>query len=83
MPRLFASLLLWVLAAPIMLGQSVRPTLFREPALSRTQIVFHYAGDLWIVGREGGQARRLTAGPGQETNPCFSPDGQWLAFTGE
>jgi len=58
-------------------------TLFREPALSRTHIVFHYAGDLWIVGREGGPARRLTAGPGQETNPSFSPDGRWVAFTGE
>ncbi len=60
-----------------------RPTLFREPALSRTHIVFHHAGDLWIVEREGGPARRLTAGPGQETNPWFSPDGRWVAFTGE
>jgi len=60
-----------------------KPTLFREPALSRTHIVFHYAGDLWIVGREGGTARRLTTGPGQETNPYFSPDGRWIAFTGE
>ncbi|MGB9606712.1 MAG: protease, partial [Bryobacteraceae bacterium] len=59
------------------------PTLFREPALSRTHIVFHYAGDLWIVGREGGEARRLTTGPGRESNPYFSPDGRWVAFTGE
>jgi tricorn protease len=57
--------------------------LFRQPALSRTHIVFHYAGDLWIVGREGGEARRLTSGPGQETSPFFSPDGNWIAFTGE
>jgi len=59
------------------------PTLFREPALSRTHIVFHYAGDLWIVEREGGTARRLTTGPGRESNPWFSPDGRWIAFTGE
>jgi tricorn protease len=57
--------------------------LLREPALSRTQIVFSYAGDLWSVPREGGEAKRLTAGPGVETNPVFSPDGSLIAFTGE
>ncbi len=60
-----------------------KPTLFRQPALSRTQIVFYHAGDLWSVAREGGEARRLTSAPGQEADPVFSPDGEWLAFTGE
>jgi tricorn protease len=59
------------------------PTLFRDPAVSQTQIVFHYAGDLWIVPREGGAAQRLTSGPGLEMRPYFSPDGKWIAFTGE
>ncbi|HUL75938.1 MAG TPA: peptidase S41, partial [Vicinamibacteria bacterium] len=59
------------------------PLLLRQPALSRTQLVFNYAGDLWIVGREGGTARRLTAAVGDETNPCFSPDGTLVAFNGE
>ncbi len=57
--------------------------LFRRPALSRTQIVFSYAGDLWSVPREGGEAKRLTTGPGVETDPVFSPDGAQIAFTGE
>ena len=57
--------------------------LFRQPALSATHIVFHYAGDLWSVQREGGQARRLTASQGDERDPFFSPDGKWIAFTGE
>jgi tricorn protease len=57
--------------------------LFRQPTLSTSHVVFHYAGDLWIVSREGGQAQRLTTGTGQETNPCFSPDGRWVAFSGE
>src|SRR6266478_1282294 len=65
------------------LAQTGPPTLFRQPAISKTDIVFSYAGDLWIVSRSGGDARRLTTGIGIETNPYFSPDGNWIAFTGE
>ena len=57
--------------------------LLREPALGKTQIVFSYAGDLWTVPREGGQAVRLTSGPGVESHPVFSPDGAEVAFSGE
>ncbi len=57
--------------------------LLRHPSLSRTQIVFEYADDLWIVSREGGDARRLTNGIGRESDPYFSPDGTQVAFTGE
>ncbi len=59
------------------------PLLLRKPAVSKTQIVFNYGGNLWIVGRDGSDARRLTSGPGTETTPAFSPDGNWVAFTGE
>jgi tricorn protease len=55
----------------------------QQPALNETQIVFVFAGDLWSVPREGGEARRLTSGPGLESNPAFSPDGSLIAFTGE
>lgn len=55
--------------------------LLRHPALSRDLIAFEYAGDLWVVARAGGQARRLTATPGFETDPQFSPDGSRIAFT--
>ncbi len=57
--------------------------LFQKPALSSTKIVFSYGGDLWSVPRDGGDAVRLTAGPGVETDPVFSPDGTQVAFTGE
>jgi tricorn protease len=60
-----------------------KPLLMRTPAVSRTHIVFSYAGDLWSVPREGGEATRLTADAGRESNPLFSPDGRWVAFTGE
>src|ERR1700751_2368217 len=58
------------------------PLLVHEPTLSRTQIVFVYGGYLWSVPREGGEARQLTTG-GHEAAPIFSPDGAWIAFTGE
>ena len=57
--------------------------LLQNPTVSADHVVFVYAGDLWIVGREGGDARRLTSNPGVETSPQLSPDGRWVAFTGE
>ncbi|MGE5570184.1 MAG: S41 family peptidase [Rhodospirillales bacterium] len=62
---------------------SLQAQLLTKPTLSRTEIVFSSAGNLWIVSREGGQARQLTSGPGTETDPAFSPDGTLVAFTGE
>jgi tricorn protease len=59
------------------------PLLLQKPTLSKTHIVFVYAGDLWSVSREGGDAVRLTSGTGDETDPAFSPDGTRIAFTGE
>jgi tricorn protease len=76
---LLAASMLVLLAAP---SRAV-PILAQKPALSETQIVFVYAGDLWKVSRNGGAAERLTSGPGVETNPVFSPDGTLIAFTGE
>ena len=58
-------------------------TLYRTPTVNRTHVVFAYAGDLWSVPREGGPATRLTSGVGVEKDPCFSPDGDQVAFTGE
>src|SRR5437588_12323105 len=83
MPRTFLCLLLILFAATAADAQSAKPLLLRHPTLSRTQVAFVYGGDLWIVSREGGEARRLTAGAGVETDPHFSPDGTQLAFTRE
>jgi tricorn protease len=57
--------------------------LLRYPDISRDSVVFVYAGDLWTAPRAGGSARRLTSAPGSEIFPKFSPDGQWIAFTGQ
>jgi tricorn protease len=64
-------------------AENAQPLLFTEPALGKTRIVFSFAGDLWSVPREGGDAVRLTAGPGTEANPILSPNGTDVAFSGE
>jgi tricorn protease len=74
-----------LLCAPGTQVQSASPEarLMRFPDLSQDAVVFVYAGDLWTVPRAGGAARRLTSHPGDELFPKFSPDGKWIAFTGE
>jgi tricorn protease len=59
------------------------PLLLQKPTLSKTHIAFAYAGDLWLVPREGGEARLLTSGAGSKSDPVFSPDGNWIAYTGD
>src|SRR5688572_3963697 len=62
-------------------GESTR--LLRSPTVSATQVAFAYANNIWVVGRAGGQARRLTSFQGQTINPHFSPDGKSIAFSGD
>src|ERR1700712_1295030 len=56
--------------------------LYRYPDVSKTQIVFTYANDLWIMPKEGGEAVKLSSPLGVESFPRFSPDGRSIAFTG-
>ncbi|MEP6705152.1 MAG: protease, partial [Acidobacteriota bacterium] len=67
----------------LLTAQAGKATLFRQPTINRNQVVFVYAGDLWRVARSGGSADRLTSNVGSESTPIFSPDGEWVAFTGE
>ncbi len=72
------------LALSSVAAAQVRPDagMFRYPDISATQIVFAYAGDLWVVGRDGGEATKLTSPTGNELLPRFSPDGSQVAFLG-
>ncbi len=57
--------------------------LMRYPDINGNQIVFVYAGDIWTVESQGGNARQLTSHEGVELFPKLSPDGKWIAFSAE
>ncbi|HEY3025888.1 MAG TPA: PDZ domain-containing protein [Pyrinomonadaceae bacterium] len=84
---LFAALLSgWLVFAPYTAEAQTshgQTRLLRTPTISATQIAFAYANNIWTVPRAGGSARRITSFQGQTTNPHFSPDGKWIAFSGE
>jgi tricorn protease len=76
--RFFLPLIL--LAAQSHLGaQGTR--LLRQPNLGSTQLAFAYGGDIWVVDKNGGEARRITSTAAVESDPHFSPDNRWIAFT--
>ncbi len=65
-------------------AQTGEPTrLLRFPDLSGDRLAFTYAGDIWLAPAAGGTATRLTSHPGLELFAKFSPDGRWIAFTGQ
>ena len=83
MNKIILSFVLLLLASVALFAQGEKLMLFRQPTMNRTHIVFVFAGDLWKVARGGGAAERLTSGTGNEATPRYSPDGNWIAFTGE
>ncbi len=61
---------------------------FRFPDVRDDLVVFTSEGDLWAASlsealNDGAVARRLTRHDGQEHYARISPDGEWIAFTGE
>ena len=82
-----ATSILFVLASLYSLSSSaqnvVDTRLLWQPAISKDQIAFIYAEDLWVANKDGSYPRRITASEGVESNPVFSPDGSMIAFTGQ
>ena len=79
----------WAYVVVVVVAASVQAVdihdtrLLTEPALSADRIAFAYANDLWVANVDGTGVRRLTSHPGVEGRPRFSPDGKWIAFSGE
>jgi tricorn protease len=76
-------LLFLFLIIPVSLSAAGNLGYYRFPAIHDDMIVFTAEGDLWVVGAEGGMARRLTTHHGQETNAEISPDGSLIAFSAQ
>ena len=58
--------------------------LLRYPHIQGDKVVFVHGGDLWKTTANGGRAERLTSyDDGYELFPRISPDGEWVAFSGE
>ena len=81
MKSLTPFILLMFVVASFANAQGTR--LLRQPTISTESIVFVYANDLWKVDRNGGDAIRLTTNEGQESNPHFSNDEKWIAFSAQ
>jgi tricorn protease len=79
---LVRALALTLPALSIQAEEALDAGLMRMPAVSEKHIAFVYAGDIWIVGKEGGTAMRLSSPRGEESWPRFSPDGREIAFSG-
>jgi tricorn protease len=78
--------LLTIMALVVATGASAQesPTrLLRQPDIHGDTVAFVYAGDIWLASANGGDARQLTSDEGMEYFPKFSPDGRWIAFTGD
>jgi tricorn protease len=73
-----------LLLSPSLAGRAHAQTrLLRFPDIHGDRVAFCYAGDIWTASADGGNATRLTAHPGIEQFPKFSPDGKSIAFTGQ
>ncbi len=70
-------------AALLTISAFAQTKLLRFPDVYGDKVVFTYGGDLWTASTSGGTATRLTAHPGLELFAKFSPDGKWIAFTGQ
>ncbi len=78
-----AALVLVALLGALTSAHAAGTKLLRFPNIWHDKIVFSYAGDLWTVGTQGGIASRLTSSPGLKLFGRFSPDGRYIAFTGQ
>ncbi len=81
--NVFASSLLALAAVDSAQIAHAQTRMLRAPTVSKTQIAFAYANNIWVVDKSGGLARRVTSFQGVTENPKFSPDGRLIAFSAQ
>ncbi|MGB7640424.1 MAG: hypothetical protein WBL82_04025, partial [Terriglobales bacterium] len=81
--KIFALAMLACAFTMLAAAQETEGRLLLFPDIHNDQIAFVYGGDIWLASSSGGSARRVTSDRGREQFPKFSPDGKWLAFTGQ
>ncbi len=80
--RSLALLLAGITLAGISTAQQQETLLLRSPSISHDKIAFAYAGDIWLTDKDGAHPQRITVNPDVEAEPMLSPDGNWIAFSG-
>ncbi|HUX96587.1 MAG TPA: PDZ domain-containing protein [Bacteroidales bacterium] len=81
--KIILSVLLITLSISLNISATDDVRLLRFPDINNNLVTFVYGGDIWTVNSNGGEARRLTSDEGLELFPKISPDGKWIAFSGE
>ncbi|MGC2325785.1 MAG: hypothetical protein WA604_03665, partial [Candidatus Sulfotelmatobacter sp.] len=81
--RCAATAIFFIFVAVFSFSQQPEGRLMRFPDIHGDKIAFVYGGDIWLDSASGGAAHRITTHPGRELFPKFSPDGKWIAFTGQ
>ena len=50
---------------------------------SGEELVFDLLGDVYVMPIGGGEARAVASGPAWQYQPCYSPDGERIAYTSD
>jgi len=74
--------LLAAITCVISTALSQETLLLRCPSVSNDKIAFAYASDIWTANKDGSNPLRLTVNQDVEFEPVLSPDGKWVAFSG-
>ncbi len=80
--RFYKLIVVFTLLLATLVFGAIEGRFMQYPDVRGEKIVFTYEGDLWTVSSAGGTAMRLTSHPGNEETAKISPDGEWIAFSG-